>query len=209
VAAQGDISGAALNLTAITNKLILGQGLTDNQWAVYNASRMKAEVKQGWWDTKTGTFTKTPGIEPDIRAADQVFGAPETAATRAGLEKETAEDKDLSTDPGFNTPQGFGSKVPSYPANGRDYSGGADEPTAVPMAGTGSGSSTQPTTTTTVPTNSVPATPDPNAPPAQGFASALGNTTIIPGIPLTGNDIISAIRGGGSGGASDDVDPNQ
>jgi hypothetical protein len=77
------------------------------------------------------------------------------------------------------------------------------------MAGTGSGSSTQPTTTTTVPTNSVPATPDPNAPPAQGFASALGNTTIIPGIPLTGNDIISAIRGGGSGGASDDVDPNQ
>jgi hypothetical protein len=97
---QNEVSGGAANLGDMVTKLSLGQGLTDQQWAVLNASK-QAKDAPGYQGAGGTLATGKEAIAPNPEVSDQ-------DAAKAGFNVDGY---------GYTGAKGgYGQIVPSYPA---------------------------------------------------------------------------------------------
>jgi hypothetical protein len=168
IPAQREIGASAADLSSITAKLLQGQGLTDTQWALYNAERAKQQQAQGWWDTKTGTFTQKPGVAPNPDTTDE-------EAAKAGFDVD-------------GQPIDYSKQTPGYPWSSSQFGPGIN---ARDKEGNVTGSNLGATSPGAGVPNKLPVTPDwagrlPTS-PAYGNSPVDGNA-IINAIK-TGNNV--------------------
>ena len=167
IPAQREIGASAADLSSITAKLLQGQGLTDTQWALYNAERAKQQQAQGWWDTKTGTFTQKPGVAPNPETTDE-------EAAKAGFDVD-------------GQPIDYSKQTPGYPWSSSQFGPGIN---ATDKNGNVTGTNLGATSPGAGVPSKLPVTPDwagrlPTDP-------AYGNSPAT----VDGNSIVNAIKNG-------------